>query len=292
VWYWVVSDQRVERRIESEIKPRKLPPARPGSEKSAAADDFTARRQERGVAEEMAPELQGPPAPAFIVEDGKRDLEEVLLTYADRPVHLPADVVQRWARSGLRVYAVPRAEVESVEGQLRLVGAVQRQWLGEMPAWTEIAEGPWEEGGLAVEVAGDRVRLEPGRVRLLARAWTAPIAGPEGARASLRVELVPQHEPSQTEQQRMLMAAGLSKGDEARGLAIERLGLGESLTSDDALVIVPVDAAQPENLRPFQDSPRTLGQAMLTRGATETTARARAVIVLLPHIAERFELIE
>jgi hypothetical protein len=290
VWWWVVSDPRIQRRIEPEVKPRKLPP--PGSlvKKSAPPDDLLSR-DPKETREEEPPELEGPPRPKYLVYDDKRDLEEVLAPYADREVPLSVETIQRWRASGLRIYAVPQDALSELETRLRLVGPVQRQWLGELPVWTDVAQGPWDEQGMTVEIAGDTVRLGPGRLRMLARAWTAPIQGDEGPRPSLRLELVPQHEPWQSEQEKLMLDAGLGKPDERRGLPIERLSVGASLTTDDALVIVPMDAPEQLNLAPFKDPPRTFGQAMLSRPATETTARARAVLVILPRIAERFDLL-
>jgi hypothetical protein len=276
-WYWVVSDQRVMRQVTSD-KTAPLPLPAPGSGKP--------------LPDTSALDSAGPPSPAYTVLDEKRDIEEVLGPYSDRPVPIPDDLRRAWAASGLRVYAVPRADLDAIELKVRLVAPVQRQWLGEVPAWTNLADGPWSNAAMALYVAGDTVRMEAGRLRLLGRAWSAPIATPEGPAPSLRVELVPQHEPAQTDQERLMVTAGLSKPSEDRGVRFERLATGFSLTSDDALIVVPTARPGPEEpVQPFRVRPRSLGEAMLAREGTETTARARAVIVLLPHIAERFELL-
>jgi hypothetical protein len=275
-WYWVVSDQRIARHVTSD-KPRPQPLPAPGSGKP--------------LPDTSALDVEGPPAPAYSVLDEKRDIEEVLAPYADRPVPIPDDVRRTWAASGLRLYAVPRADLEKLESRLRLVAPVQRQWLGEVPSWTNLADGPASEGAMALYIAGDTVRMDSGRLRLLGRAWSAPLPTPTGPAPSLRLELVPEHEPAQSEQERLMISAGLAKAEQ-RGVRFERLATGVSLTSDDALVIVPTARPGPEDpVAPFRVRPRSLGEAMLTWEGTETTARARAVIVLLPHIAERFELL-
>lgn len=282
-WYWVVSDQRIPRRVAAaEPLPTPLPP--PGSGSGSG------RKPAAGSTLDQA----GPPAPAYTIIDGKRDIEEVLAPYADRPIPLPEDVIQRWTASGLRFYSIPRADLDAIESRVRLIAPVQRQWLGEVPAWTNLADGPWSESALSLYIAGDTVRLDPGRVRLLARAWTAPLPTPtaEGPRPSLRLELIPQHEPAQAEADRLLLSAALPTASEDRGLRFDRLAAGLSLTTDDALIIVPTPRPGPEEpARPFRDPPRSLGDAMLTREGTEETPRARAVIVILPHIAQSFKLL-
>jgi hypothetical protein len=46
------------------------------------------------------------------------------------------------------------------------------------------------------------------------------------------------------------------------------------------------DAAGPESA-----PPQTLGEAMLSSQARDGSARARAVVVLIPRVPERFELL-
>jgi hypothetical protein len=299
-WWWVVSDARVERRAEAkregeegERKPG-VERAR-GPERSALPEDFVSRRvvEEPPEEEEGEEEGAGVREPRYRVVDDKEDLEAVLTPFAYRRVPLPEDVLRRWAESGLRVYAVPQGALPEIERRLRLVAPVQRQWLGEAPGWTDIAAGPWNERGFVVGVAGEPVRVGPGRLRLMARAWTAPLPGPEGVRPGLRLEVVPEHEPVESEQEKLLVAAGLRERERHRGVAFERLSIGATLESDDALVIVPLGrrASEAERVEPFREGDRLLGEAMLLREGTESRARARAVIVLVPRLAARFELL-
>jgi hypothetical protein len=294
VWYWVVSDRPVERRPPP--KPpseRKAPPPRIGPDPSAAAEDFTARKVKKSAEPPPEPEESDePPPPNYTIVDDRAELDDLLAAFADRPAPLPDEVLRLWRESGFRVFSVPRTELERIEAQLRLVAPVQRQWMGEMPAWTDIVQGPWRDDGQRVMVGEMPIRLEPGRLRLLARCWTAPVTVAGGPKAGLRLELVPQFELLQSDEHKMLIAAGMLSDADAKGVLFERLAAGTVLTSDDAVIIVPVGQYSGDSAEgPLQAQTPTLGEAMLTRAVTERTARARAVIVLLPRIPERFELL-
>jgi hypothetical protein len=295
IWYWVVGDKPIERRIAS--KPpseRKPPPPKTGPDPSAAAEDFTARKPKTPEpADAPAPEESDePPAPAYTITDDRTELDDLLAPFADRPLPLPDEVVRLWRDGGFRILSIPRSELGAIESRLRLIAPVQRQWMGEMPAWTDIAQGGWSERGRRVMVGDMPVRLEPGRLRLLARCWTAPIPAVDGPRGGLRLELVPQHEPVQTEEQKMLIAAGVLNSAEAKGVLFESLAAATTLTGDDCLVIVPLGRYVADMAEgPLLAQDPTLGEAMLTRPVSDRSARARAVIVLLPRVAERFELL-
>jgi hypothetical protein len=247
------------------------------------------------------------PAPAITIDDGRLDLEDGLRPYMDRPVPLPAEMLERWRASGFRIVAIPRADIEVLEPRLRLSGAVSRQWLGQVTRWTDIAQGPWDSSRRTVQIEGESAQLPPGRLRLSLRCWSIPGPNP-AAPAPLQIEIIPELEPFRTDEQRLLIAAGLAKAEDASPATFDRLRLIASLTTEDALVIFPDLPAQidPQPLSP--SAPRspsaasyasppppmpahpTLAEAMLAR-TPEGRARARAVIVLLPTIAPRFDLL-
>jgi hypothetical protein len=177
-----------------------------------------------------------------------------------------------------------------------MVGAVQRQWLGEIPDWTDLIRGPqFDEGPVSGE---ERVmHLDAGRLRLLGRCWSVP--GPGEAGAGLRLELVPQHQPRLSDAQRFASALEAPKLAEAQGYNFSNLALGVTITGIDALVIVPDAPGADWN----QDTPPTstqdalalfvptIGERMLSTPPTGATPRTRAAIVLLPHPREKFELL-
>ncbi|MCA9289843.1 MAG: hypothetical protein KDA25_01875 [Phycisphaerales bacterium] len=95
----------------------------------------------------------------------------------------------RLDRNGFRLLRVPLDSLESIRAALGSIISTSSAWHGQILDWREIATRPMELGGQAVFVNGRAVRLEPGTLRLIARAWTTPtLDGPV-----LYVELVPEY---------------------------------------------------------------------------------------------------
>jgi len=285
MWWWVVSDPwKVP--VEPEPTPAPEPVSSPGKIK--------VRRP---------PTPPAPPRPQ-ITRDGKIDLEVALAPYLDRPVPLPQGDRDRWQSCGLRIVAVPISDLEQLQNKLPLVGQVQRQWLGEIGSWTDIIDGPTYDRKQSLTIDDGVVTLDPGRLRLLARCWTVPIASESSAPTpALRLEVVPQHEPTRGEQDRLLAAAGISPGSDASGILFRRLAVGMTITGTDAYLIIPdrpaadwravPGAASDEPAGPAgppASPPLTLGEAMLSTQET-SSPRVRAVIVLLPRLPASYELL-
>jgi hypothetical protein len=311
VWWWVVADRTPEDRPTGIPAPRQDGPPEPAAEppqdqsppdapppEPAPPDD----EPDRGDAPKDAP--QKPPAPEPIVytfDDGRPDIEDVLGPYLQRPVPLPEETLERWRASGLRAISVPREDLEGLEQRLRLAGPVNRQWLGQVTTWSDIAQGPWRPDRSTVKVEEQDVQLAPGRLRLSMRCWSIP---PEDGSDSgvLRLELTPELEPYRTDQDRLLVAAGLAPPRESAPAPFERLRLTATLQSGDAILILPertgVSWAEPRQPDPsalggpppMPDNP-SLGEAMLERPLSDRGARARAVLVLIPTPGERFQLL-
>jgi hypothetical protein len=244
---------------------------------------------------EGTPEEPAPERLRYTIVDNRLSIREALAVYAQRPVPLPAGERLRWQAAGLRVVAVPVTDLPSIQASLRLVGPTQRQWLGEVPAWTDLVGTALPRARTVAIGTGD-AHLEGGRLRLLARAWIAPQynGGPDALpRATLRLEMVPQHERQLTEPQRLLAASAPGGRLEAQGRVFAALGLGVYLGGEEALVIVPdapeSDWGQGESTEDAVESGSgiTLGEAMLTAGSP---TRTRAVLVLIPHVPQRYEL--
>lgn len=288
MWWWVVPDPWA---VPPDPEAQPAAPPEPPSKPS---------KSRRGRA---APPVAPPPRP-HAVRTGKLELEKVLAPYLDRPIPLSPQELDRWKASGLRLVAVPVADLDKIQSAIPLVGQVQRQWLGELSAWTDIIDGPTQADSSSLSVDDGVVHLEPGRLRLLARCWTVPVPGESGdPMPAFRLELVPQHEPTRTEQQRLLAAAGLGTPSDAEGTIFRTLAVGITTTQPDAYLIVPdrpvadwraAPAAaatdEPGPTGPRAEPPRTLGEAMLSSSATVRSPRTRAVIVLIPRLPSSYEL--
>lgn len=265
------------------------------------------------------------PAPVrYTIVDSRLTIEQALAPYIDRPVPLSDEMRFRWHAAGFRIVAVPIADLARIQASLRTVGPTQRQWLGEIPRWTDLIRGPAFNSARTLATDAGPARLEAGRLRLLARAWIAP-ASPAAPTlpppALLRLELVPQHEPHLSDTHRLLATAN-NTAPEAQGRLFPRLALGMDLRADDALVIVPdspesdwgspprttedllldsdeggdAGGAVAEAL-PALRSPEparlnwpSMGEVMLSAVPTAGSARTRAVLVLIPHVPRHFEL--
>lgn len=275
LWWWVVTDQRVV------ADPAPEPESKPG---------------------------KPPPKPVFVINEPGMTLEQGLAPYLARPTAFTEATVKLWRSHGLRIVSVPVADLEKLQRSLRLTGPVHKQWFGQLADWTDVVRGP-EASSTRVIMVGDKPEeLRPGRLRLMARCWMYPVASMAGAPAAgLRLELVPQFEPAASERSRLQLSTARRDGDGnvdfpslLAGLSIEKL-TGEP----DAILIVPdapgadwskTEAEQTE-AGPEVDMPPTIGEAMLAAlpmrndKGTAVSARSRAVVILIPRLPERFELL-
>lgn len=278
--------------------------------------DFSTVRAETGGLETWS----------FAIPDAPRAAPRLLARYADRPVPLPREVVERWRVSGLRIVSVPAADIgpmvsearSGVRGEVSTLGTVQKQWLGLFPEWAELVRGREYAGGSVVEIDGGTLELGAGRARLLGRCWVVPAdetAGPESGaapRAALRLEIVPQYRDAGSPLRRLERQVGIaprpSPVDE--GLLFRRLAAELTLTGDDALVIVAEDPATDWGTPAVREESRpadlaeagapeeetappapTLGRALLTAPSPgEGRVGMRTVLVLLPRVPEKFTL--
>ncbi len=250
----------------------------------------------------------------FVVNDDQGELGRRLQPYADRPTRAPEAAVALWRANGLRVVAVPVDEVDSLRRALRLLGGVQREWRGLVPLWTEIVRGPEHPDGLVIAMHDGRLRLGPGRLRLLGRCWAAPtiVSGNGITRVApdLRLELVPQYNdpppprPSLEEELEKATKPPRPRTEEREGLLIRRLVLDVPLLAGEAVVIVPerpeANWSMPAAERPEAGAERgpapaaplfpTVGEAMLSDAGAGGLGLAKVVVVVLPRIPSGFRL--
>lgn len=236
---------------------------------------------------------------------GYTSIEERLAKYVERPTPLTTDALESWRRSGLRVLSVPRSELLALQRSLPIKGEANRESLGELHEWKPLIVGPaWPDAG-AVLLPGGVLELPPGRMRLLARCFLVPTPSERAMTSRLRVEIVPQHEESQSNKDRWSLAAGIKARPTLadQGLLLERLRADFFLDGDEALLLIPQGAgasqmnASHEALdgAPIAAPAPTLGQALLMGAgdvrAVALDARARAIIVLVPRIPAEMRLL-
>ena len=269
-WWWIVTDPRIA-----------LPP-----EPEAGIDPATQ------------------PPPAFSIIDDRVNIETLLAPYLDRPVPLSDEMRQRWLESGFRIVSVPPADLERIQASSRMIGQAQRQWLGEVTQWADTVRCPTLTQPKTVLIGDEPVKLAPGRLRLMVRCWTIPISEtPDGARPALQIELAPRLDPTVSERERMLAAAGMTAQSEAQ--FFKSLAATMTVDREETLVIIadspasdwsaPGPAApapsEDDTFGPKPGSTPTLGEVMLSSPGSKGTPRARLVVVLFPRLPSRFELL-
>ncbi|HRQ73562.1 MAG TPA: hypothetical protein PLU35_11080 [Phycisphaerales bacterium] len=250
----------------------------------------------------------------WVVDDREGALAAAIRAHLDRPVPAPSDQVRLWRANGLHVFALPPTAVEEVRSALPVLGPVQRQWLGLLSEWAEVVKGPELAAERAAGLDSGVLRLEPGRLRMLARCWTVPDLSrtvESTPAALLRLELMPQLAERRRRDAIAPLEGPRPTGATDAGLTFARLTLSITADGGDAIVIVgappahdwtlasaperpetPQDAAVISPFGPPPPGAPTIGELMLT-GAPLTSAAetTRVVLVVLPRVAERFELI-
>lgn len=241
---------------------------------------------------------------------GGDPLGDVLKPYADDLIPGDARVVDAWKQNGLRIVSVPKDEVDAIRARLTLVGPAQEQWFGQVPRWTQVVRGPEFEHAFGIGLDNGMLRLSPGALRILGRAWVAPLelapredASDRGSpRAGLRVELLPQHEEREQRKNTWIETGAPASKDRQSpidaGLVFSRLTWSATLTGERAIIILPqvpdeawsTPATDPDaavELGPAYRPPTTLGETML---ASEGGSR-RIVVIIVPSTPEKYELL-
>lgn len=253
----------------------------------------------------------------WVVENRAGSLATTMRAFGP-PTAAPPAAVELWRKNGFRVLEVPVDRLEELRESLPTIGPRHREWLGLLPEWVEVVKGAQLEPDRPVELDSGAVRLGPGRLRLVSRCWAMPSVGaqPDGSAtgAVLKLEIMPElemREPGGAETlARLLESPEAQPRAGLRGIAFDRLLLGMVCSGSSAIVIVPEDpgldwaaerAARPERagegaagvtFGPRAPTVPTLGELMLTSLALpESVGDARIVVVLVPRVPERFELL-
>lgn len=218
------------------------------------------------------------------------------------PAGLPERTEELWRSNGLQILSVPVDRVDSIEGRIKPVGGVHREWLSARADWLDAVRGPALPGGGSVLLDSGVLDVEPGRFALLARCWAeAWIQPDQPASARVRVELAPQFRESREEARLSRVPSPFEpprpRRIEDEGLVLSRLALEMVVTTREAVVIVPGPAHVVSTTPTGPPTPTlpSLGEALLslpsdpsTWGTGAPQRGARAVLVIIPSTPEGY----
>ncbi|MDX2131972.1 MAG: hypothetical protein SFY69_07970 [Planctomycetota bacterium] len=247
---------------------------------------------------------------------GAPSAREVFASLERRTPPIDWRALEVWRANGMRVLAVPAAELSRVRAQLGVSGPAQSQWLGEVTVWTEVARSP-EGRRSTVWLDNGALTLRDGRLSLALRCWFAPDRPTDGAASTqpgvLEVELVPRFVPAADDATRLRAPAprGGGEADGTPGVAgaapivFDRLRLGASMRGGDALLVVaeapetdwqgpPGNAGEPgaRPLGPPVPGAPTLGEHLLgSAGSAGSGRRTRLVLVITPSVPGVFRML-
>jgi hypothetical protein len=164
-----------------------------------------------------------------------------LRSYQNFPTGIDEETLTLLSDNGLRIVAVPIANLQDAMRTLTPIGTIQTETLGMLYRWQPIFTGPELEEDFTSLDTGP-LRLPRGKFRLLARSWIVPDltdANDTGTvKPRLRVELIPQHEQSRrTRFDQLLDPAPPTLED--RGFLFRRLHITTDIPEGYALIIVP-----------------------------------------------------
>ena len=143
-----------------------------------------------------------------------------------------------WVAHGFRAYRVPVSQLE----RLRVAAGARhgpcetgsgRRWSGPKRSARE------SRTGQTVALEAERLRLGPGRLRLLVRCWVAPEPGEHGVAPVLHVELMPQHHDARAKCRANLLFAPPSISATNQGQLFTRLWVRYTARrAEEALVLI------------------------------------------------------
>lgn len=285
-----------------------------------------------------APSIRGPSSGLnvswLVVDDalahanGKEPTARALAAYETEKLPFEAGTIRACRENGVRIVAVPTRDLDLLRARLMLVGPVQEQWYGQIPAWTSIIQGPNWQGTAMLGMDDGTLSLPAGSMRLLARCWTVPGQPVEGVQtapwlrggerpmtAAIELHLSPQHREATKGSSRFAEVLEPRAAPDARddGLVFDRLTLRGTCEKGMAYVLVPEDPGVMwnETRRPAEGDPTgmdstatppgppvsgpvfprlpTVGDVLLTDVAAANKGR-KVVLILEPRAPERYEL--
>ncbi len=200
---------------------------------------------------------------AWSTDAGEAVLARALAPYAARsiaPGGLSPESEAFLASHGLRIISVPVADLESLRVALGAPPRHMNQWLGQAVVWTEAFSGPEQPRGQTIALESERLRLGPGRLRMLARAWISPAPAAAGV---MTIELLPQHDEEGRAAAVNALVPPTSIAATEEGLVFSRLLTRMCVSSSDmAMVIIglrpDMDLSKAAQVAPVADAPRAI----------------------------------
>lgn len=229
--------------------------------------------------------------------DGQVGAAIAALVDASAAPGIGAAQLTRWEKNGLRWVRVPLEKLVELERSARPLRVTARTAYGWPTAWTEVFRGSrvGRASGRAVLVTDQGGEgVTPGRLRMIARCWEAPRAGPEGLTTAVRLELAVQSQtkgitPDDEPFALPKVMPAEEQGDVLRPLTIETTlerGAAYVITSEKPGVVWGLSeeeqAAASATYGPKGPTPTTVGEAMMTAAVPEEKGKvAKAVVVVV-----------
>ena len=248
----------------------------------------------------------------WVVEGSPEALRRALAGYADDDGGACPATRERLAGSGLRLVRVPIGELTTIRSGLEVRGRTDRKWLGQAPWWIEALRGALT-GEAVIHKDGRTVTLPSGRLRVLARAWTAPAVDGPVMRADVAIQHLPRltellpsltpHDASRSLEPQLqgpvfeeTMASLEMRGGYAYLLVCDEpdAAWGEAPGPVDPLLATYAPPAIDDDLMGPPTVPvPTVGERLLRRPGTPLTSERplTAVVVLAPRLPDRFTLL-
>ncbi len=244
----------------------------------------------------------------WAVGNSSEAVSRALAPFEGGAVPLTGALLDRFRANGLRVLAVPVGELGRVRNALPTAGPSEQRRLVETTDWAVAVEGPLLGRGTPARMDSGILTLDEGRLRLLTRAWTAPVFdGSTAPSAGLRLDVVVEHAaPARRDEFELLPTLRAPERT-----AFERLSFELLLDGSTAIVLVPeeptltfagqaeshakrnepVEADEPRDIGPPAPFVQTLGGLMLGGRKPGEPGAPRRIVVLRPVLGERFHLL-
>ena len=206
---------------------------------------------------------------AWSTEADESIFARALLPYVgrvDAPGGLSPESQAFLASHGLRLFAVPVTELESLRLALGAPPRHMNQWLGQAIVWTEAVSGPEQPRGQTIALESERLRLGPGRLRLLARSWIVPSQSATGSSGTMTIELLPQHDEAGRASLHDALLAPTSISQTEEGQLFTRLLTRLTVRSSDTAFVLVGLSPGADLTRLAQAAPETTGLRAITDG--------------------------
>lgn len=235
----------------------------------------------------------------WLADDSDGQVGEAIAAVTDGALAagISDEQMSKWERNGLRWSRVPMERLTELERSARALRVTARTAYGWPTAWTEVFRGSriGRASGRAVLVTDQGGEgVTPGRLRMIARCWEAPAAGPEGLTTAVRLELAVQSQtkgisPDEEAFALPKVMPSEEQGEVLRALTIETTlerGAAYVITSEKPGVVWGMSeeeaAAAAVMYGPKGPTPTTVGEAMMTASVPEGKGKvAKAVVVVI-----------